>query len=160
MDNKIFNNTEIDLTGAANQMVQEWAVIVMSRWFEALQYYGIGKTRALQWSFQKQLIKANGDVEAVIFKFLQYGRFIDMGVGRGQDLNGLVLARKYDRYRDVNGKMTWGLVSRIARKKKPWYTKTFYREVAKLADLYKAKYGEKIVSVLENQFTGTLNLNM
>ncbi|HVW97490.1 MAG TPA: hypothetical protein VHA56_16070 [Mucilaginibacter sp.] len=139
-----------------DQLAEQWAVIVVDRWMQALTRYKIGVTGRLMNSFYKELKRANGDVEAVIFKFLKYGRFEDMGVGRGTSLNERVLTRKFDRYRDAEGKWT----GHIARKKKPWYSKTFYREVAKLADLYKRDYSTKLVSAIESSLTGDLNMEV
>jgi hypothetical protein len=127
---------------------------VVERWLKALDRYGIGVSHNLQWSFQKQIVLAGGDVDRVIFKFLQYGRFVDMGVGRGQSLTEMLMARR-ERYRGVDGKMTAG----PGRKPKPWYTKTFYREVAKLSELYQAKYSEKIVTITEKALSGSITLN-
>ena len=59
---------------------EDWAVIVLDKWFNALNTYHIGVTGALQRSFTKELLKANGNVDQVIFKFLKYGRFDDMGL--------------------------------------------------------------------------------
>jgi hypothetical protein len=147
----------VDIKIDSNKLAQDWAIIVLDRWLQALDRYNIGKLDGALWrSFQQQLVKANGDVEAVIFKFLKYGRFVDMGVGRGTTLNERVLIRKFDTYRDSEGKMT----GRIARKKKPWYTKTFYREMAKLADLYKSNYANKLVSAVESSLTGNLTMNV
>lgn len=145
----------VNLNIDSAQLTDQWAVIVVDRWVQALAKYKVHVTGALVASFVKELRKANGDVEAVIFKFLKYGRFEDMGVGRGYTLNGRVLHRKFDRYRDVEGKMTG-----YFRKAKPWYTKVFYREVAKLADLYKDKYSEKMVQAIESSLTGNLNLEI
>jgi hypothetical protein len=150
--NTFGQNGPITIKSAA--MPEAWAVIVLDRWVQALQKYKIGVTGALMKSFEKEIKKANGNVDAVIFKFLNYGRFDDMGVGRGTDLNGRVLNRKFDRYRDASGHMQ----GTLARKKKPWYTKNFYREVAKLRGLYQQEYGEQLLQIMESRLSGTINL--
>lgn len=145
-------NKPVDIKLNTEKMVEDWAVIVLDKWFKALSTYNIGVTGSLMRSFSKQLESANGDVDAVIFKFLNYGRFDDMGVGRGQSLNGLVENRKFDRYRDAEGKMA----GKLSRKKKPWYTKTFYREVAKLTAIYQEQGSDQLLQIMEN----ALNLNI
>lgn len=138
-----------------SRLPEAWAIIVLDKWQQALAKYRVGVTHDLERSFVKELQKANGDVEAVIFKFLKYGRFPDMGVGRGLDLNGRVLNRRFDRYRNTEGRME----GRLARRKKPWYTKTFYKEVAKLKALYQQEYGAQLLQVMESRLSGTINLN-
>ncbi|MGY0037626.1 hypothetical protein [Pedobacter sp. NJ-S-72] len=125
-------NLNIDIS----QKIDRFALIVIDRWHQALKQYNIGVTGALMNSFIKEIKKNNGDVEAVIFKFLKYGRFDDMGVGKGVSLNDRVLNRKFDKYRNTSGKT----VGSLGRKKKPWYTKTFYREVANFKAFYQKKY--------------------
>ena len=136
------------------QIAESWALIVMEKWVKALDKYHIGITHDLQRSFTKELMKAGGDVEKVIFKFLKYGRFPDMGVGSGWDLNGLVMHRRFDRYRDTEGRMTGA----APRRKKPWYSKTFFREVAKLKAIYQEEYGQQLINVFESALTGSMNL--
>ncbi len=143
-------NEQINLRG----MYDKYAFIVIDRWVQALKRHNIGVTGQLMNSFTKELKRSGGNVEAVIFKFSKYGRFPDMGVGNGTSLNERVLNRKFDKYRNSSGKSTGGL----KRRKKPWYTKTLYREVAKLSDLLRREYGEQIVSLMEKNFGETITL--
>ncbi|MBS7565167.1 hypothetical protein KHS38_12200 [Mucilaginibacter sp. Bleaf8] len=145
---------ETTLNLSNEELAQKWAEIVVDRWMQALQKQRIGATGELQRSFLKELHKAGGDVDKVIFRFYKYGRFPDMGVGRGMSLNGRVLNRRFDRYTDMNGRTA----GRQARRKKPWYTKTFYREVAKFRDLYQRQYGQQIAGLLESGLTDSITL--
>ena len=99
-------NHPVNLAVSNEALADRWSMIVMEKWVKALVKYKVGITHDLQNSFTKELIKANGNVDQVIFKFLKYGRFPDMGVGSGWDLNGLVEHRRFDRYRDTEGRMT------------------------------------------------------
>lgn len=146
----------IDIKVNPAPMLEKYAIIVIDRWVQALKRYNVGVTGALMESFIKELRKSNGDVDAVIFKFLKYGRFDDMGVGSGVSINGRVLNRRFDRYRDSDGKMQ----GHLARKKKPWYSKTLYREIAKLSDLLQKEYGQQVAGIIENSLSGALNLNI
>lgn len=145
---------DIDLTPDLSGLEWQWAVIVVDRWMQALQKNRIGVTHELQRSFEKELRKAGGNVDAVIFKFLKYGRFPDMGVGAGVSIGERVLNRQFDRYRDSSGRTT----GHMTRQKKQWYTKTFYREVAKFRDLYQNEYAQQVAGMLESGMNHTLNL--
>jgi hypothetical protein len=147
-------NQQINLQVNNELLSTKWAMFVMEKWVKALVKYKVGVTHDLQRSFEKELIKSNGNVDRVIFKFLKYGRFPDMGVGSGWDLNGLVEHRRFDRYRDTRGTMT----ESAPRRKKPWYSKTFFKEVAKLKAIYQEEYGQQLINVLESALTGTMNL--
>lgn len=140
---------------STEELANRWAHIVVDRWMAAIKRYKIGVTGELQRSFEKELKKANGDVDQVIFKFLVRGRFSDMGVGRGVSIGERVLQRRFDQYRGVDGRAQ----NRQARRKKPWYTKTFYREVAKFRDLYQAQYGQQIAGLLESGLNDTITLH-
>lgn len=145
----------IEINVDVSQMLEKYQTIVIEKWSAALIKYGVEATGALMASFIKELQKSGGNVDAVIFKFLKYGRFPDMGVGRGASLNERVLNRKFDRYRNASGKMVGGL----SRKKKPWYSKTLYKEVARLSELLTGEYGTQIIKIIEGGLTGSLTLN-
>lgn len=93
-------------------MVQAWAEITIDRWRKRMQALDVGDTGALLKSFEAHVTAdANGDPAKVTFAFLYYGRFVDMGIGRGY------------------------------RQAKPWYSPTFRIEVAKLGRFLAEKYG-------------------
>ena len=103
------------------QMAQQWADIVIERWQKRMAALDIGDTGELLRSFQAQVASdSNGDPSKITFTFLYYGRFPDMGVGRGVTLADVPDER---------------------RKPKPWYSKTFLGEVVKLGRFMAAKYG-------------------
>lgn len=102
--------------------VEEWAEIVVKIWEEKMIQLGISNTFQLANSFAFHVISnSGGDVQKIQFAFNYYGMFVDMGVGRGLKLS--------DR------------VNTSLRKPKPWYTKTFMREVKKLGYIIAEKYG-------------------
>jgi len=105
------------------EMVQKWAEIVIERWKVRMAALGVGDTGELLKSFEAQVVMdSNGDPAKITFTFLYYGRFTDMGVGRGVTLSDVP---------DVTGN----------RQVKPWYSKTFLNEVIKLGRMMATKYG-------------------
>lgn len=103
------------------EMVQRWAEIVIERWQARMEALEVGSTGELMRSFHAQVTNdANGDPTKVTFAFLYYGRFPDMGVGRGITLSD---------------------VPAPGRPVKPWYSQVFLGEVVKLGRMLAAKYG-------------------
>lgn len=109
-------------------MAQEWADITIERWIKKTSRMKIGSTGALVRSFASSIqADARGDVQKITFTFLYYGIFVNMGVGRGTNLQQV------------------GTTNRI---KKPWYSSVVRREVYKLGELMIERYGSKVLSAL------------
>jgi len=105
------------------EIAQSWAEITIDRWKKRMAALGVGSTGELLKSFTAHVTSdAQGDPAKITFAFLYYGRFPDMGVGRG-----VKLADTPDR----TGR----------RRIKPWYSETFRIEVAKLGRMMAARYG-------------------
>lgn len=116
-----------------NLTVQAWADIVIRIWLDKIEQLRINYTYQLADSFVNHIIShANGNVQKIEFAFNYYGKFVDMGVGKGVTLE------------DVRSGDT-------SRKPKPWYSRTFYAEVQKLARLMAEKYARKgVLTIIEN----------
>ncbi|MNT48741.1 hypothetical protein D3C72_1855380 [compost metagenome] len=100
------------------------------------RYMIIGDDR-LYHSFATELQSNGGDVERVLIKFNNYGRFVDMGVGRGVPL-GSRKALGDDAYSRSRGES--GRLHHMARKAKPWYSKTKRREIGKLRRILEIRF--------------------
>lgn len=108
-------------TQSKYDMVLRWAEIVIERWQARMEALDVGDTGTLLRSFRAQVEHdANNDPTKVTFTFLLYGRFPDMGVGRGVS------------FKDVPSP---------GRPVKPWYSKTFLAEVLKLGRMTATRYG-------------------
>lgn len=98
--------------------VKAWADIVLREWDKKAAALGISDTRTLVSSFRNHVEwHAGGDLQKVAFMFEYYGKFVDMGVGGRINLD--------NRDTLISAGMT-------SRRPKPWFTDTFYKEVAKL----------------------------
>ena len=116
-----------------NLTVQAWADIVIQIWLQKIEQMKINYSYQLADSFVNHVIShANGNVQKIEFAFNYYGKFVDMGVGKGVSLE------------DVGHAYT-------TRKPKPWYSRSFYAEVQKLGRLMAEKYARKgVMAIIEN----------
>lgn len=116
------------------EILKEWADIVIQRWLSKINQLKVIDTTELLRSFTSQIYTdSKGDPVKVVFAFLYYGIFPDMGVGRGV------------KYEDV---------PTSNRQAKPWYSNQFHREVIKLGYLMAERYGEKAmeaISIIESK---------
>jgi len=122
------DNTNLKITAEA------FARIVIERWERRIIKLGINSTGNLLKSFSMYVNgQANGNIDYIEFTYAFYGRFVDMGVGRGV---------KYEK------------VEYSRRKPQPWYSKIFYHELIQLrrilVEKYQAKAAEAIISVLQD----------
>ena len=115
------------------EMAERWADIVIERWIRKIQSLNIGSTGALLKSLEAQVaVDANGDPQKITFLYLYYGIFTDMGVGKNVKLG-----------REKGN-----------RKKKPWYSSTFLKEVNALGRLMAERYGYEAASIPIKAFEG------
>lgn len=111
------NNTNIKLT------VEAWADIVIKEWLNKISLLDIKDTNELYNSFSQHIVAgANGDVQRIDFAFLYYGKFSDMGVGKG-----VTIGQHVDSGRTPN----------------KWYSPVLTYQVNKLRELLVAKYAHK-----------------
>jgi len=124
-----------------DQVINNWAIITVDKFQEALVRMDVGEVDGtLMRSFKTEVQAKGGDAFAVIIRFLNYGRFVDMGVGRGQPLGFKnVQLIGGNRYGKTNNK----------RQPKKWYSKTKTREVAVLRFLMARNFSILAVKGLE-----------
>jgi hypothetical protein len=135
-----------------DQAVSAWANVAIERFKEALKKEGIEEySHELLNSLAAELARSGGDIEQVIFKFKGYGRFVDMGVGRGVPIGGRG-TDAFKKKRNNDGKL-----KAYGRIKKPWYSKTKTREVSILRQILVTQYGVRTLAELENGLTFTNN---
>ena len=92
-------------------------------------------------SFKYKVIAASrGNVDRIEFAFNYYGKFLDMGVGKGTKLGDHPVSRGS---RVLADKML-GQV----RKPKKWYSRTFYGEAQRLFEILQKEYGRKAQVVI------------
>ena len=115
------------------EMAERWADIVIERWIRKIQSLNIGSTGELLKSLEAQVaVDAKGDPQKITFLYLYYGIFTDRGVGKNVKLGS----------------------EKGNRKKKPWYSSTFLKEVNALGRLMAERYGYEAASIPIKAFEG------
>lgn len=133
------------------EMLDRWVEITIDQLHQALDHYEIGKLDGRLWhSIVGHVLKTGEEPRGVVIKFMQYGRFVDMGVGRGVPIGKRGTAA-FGKYRDYNGTSKLQVYNRQA---KPWYSKTKSREIFKLRELLAANLVDKVISETEMAFGG------
>jgi hypothetical protein len=119
-------NTEVEI----KKTISEWAEITIERLQKQIRNKKIGATGSLNNSLIYKLKSLAGTgVSSVNLEFNYYGKFLDMGVGRGQKIEGVKSNR--DMYALIGG----------GRKPKKWFSKTAYGEQIALGKILSNKYG-------------------
>ena len=105
------------------ETLEAWANIVIERWETKISALNVIDTGELLRSLDAHVtLDANGNGEKITFFYAYYGRFVELGVGKG---------------------IKAGMES--SRVKKPWYTKVFFGQVNRLSEIMAEKYGEQAV---------------
>ncbi len=114
-----------------SQTIEAWAAYVIERWQLEIVRLGINSTGQLLRSFTSTITtQSGGNVDKIIFAYEYYGKFVDMGVGRG---------------------VTIAEVAQSGRKPKPFQGKVFFSQVKKLAEILKEKYqNEAALTIVES----------
>lgn len=88
-----------------------------------------------------------GSVDRVMIQFLQYGRYVDMGVGRGVS--------------DTDRKVTRLLrEGSPGRRRKPWYSKRKSYEIKRLREVLAKMHVTIPVDAIENALSFSVNLSV
>ena len=138
------------------ETVRAWADIVEIIWRDKINKLKIGiDTDILGDSISHKIEVYAGDIPREIdFSFNYYGKFVDMGVGKGTrigDVNENKVSRRLEGKHQGN-----------YRRAKPWYASTMYAERMKLVELLAEKYAQRAsITIVENiadnalRWTGT-----
>lgn len=138
------------------EAVQRWLDIAIERYRFYIDKYNVGFTQSLWNSFTESIIRGSGgDISKLEISFLYYGRFVDMGVGRGyyKGSRKQLGDHKYFKYRNVTGQ-TNKVVSRKARK---WYSKTTSFEIMRLSQILSEQFGLNVDHLAKNSLS---NINV
>lgn len=138
-------------------VLEEWAENVIRRWVKEMEDQGVTDARELESSFAKKVINASGgDQTKIVFMYLDYLRYLDLGVGRGE---------KYTRIKHnptfYSGEL-YPATSGYRWKVKPWFLPVLKQRVYSLSRILERKYGEyaqlMIISRLSPEELGVTEL--
>ena len=130
------DNTNLNIT------VDAWADIVIENWLDRIAKLKIGYYFQLENELAVAVQSNPGGLPTKVeFSFPYYGKFVDMGVGKGVKLEDVKSGAKD--YRAGEGGHR--------RRPKKWYSKVFYSEVQKLTRILAEKYGRLgALAIVEN----------
>ena len=126
------------------ETVRAWADIVEIIWRDKIIKLKLMDTYSLGDSITHKIgVTASNVPREIDFAFNYYGKFVDMGVGKGTKI-GDVSENKISRR--LEGKKHGNL-----RRAKPWYASTMYAERMKLVELLAEKYAHRAsITIIEN----------
>ena len=128
------------------EIADKWAFFTISIWKEKLVKYRVGKPGdPLSSSFIKSIVSTpDGELVKINFAFKYYGKFVDMGVGKGTSIGGVTENKTSRR---LEGRKIGN-----RRRAKKWYSKTFYAEVATLKEIMAREWAHKGALVIKDSF--------
>lgn len=129
------------------KLVYDWARYANADLAKMIDKKRIGKTLALLNSRRFNVV-ANGEVpDKVVFDFLIRGKFVDMGVGRGQKLG------------DVKGnQVVYKETGVRGRKPKKWFSKVIFPEANTLAKLLAEQFGIISQNMINESIDSTIKM--
>ena len=125
------------------EIAQAWAQITVKLWRKNLNRLKVGQHSSgdLYRSFQFKVIAGTGgNVDRIEFAFKYYGKFLDMGVGKGTRLGDRPVSRGS---RKLSEKFLG-----MGRVPKKWYSRTFYGEAQRLFEILQKEYGRRAQVVI------------
>lgn len=138
------------------RLVDDWARYAIQKFQRSLDRKKIGVTHALFNSFKRELAMNGGDVGAVLIKFAMYGRFRDMGVGRGMK----AYERKSNRANLIAAKSYGANVTYSRRQAKRWYPKVKVHETMRLRELLIRDLGDNIRQWIAEEWSGDVEMRV
>lgn len=133
----VTNNDYLGHDQSRAKLMHVWSANVIKRWIQEIEAQEISRPDKLISSLRKRVYNAaGGDQTKIVFTLLNYGRFVDLGVGRGEKYN----RRKHDpvfwsgqKYPETPG---------FKYQVKPWMLPVFKQRVYSLAAILERKYNE------------------
>jgi hypothetical protein len=126
--------------------LEKWLDFTLANLRERVRQLKIQDTGHLLASIEGQLVAdAGGNVERLTIAYAIYGKFVDMGVGRGMGAGVRKVNSDYARIRDERGQLY-----KFSRKARPWASKEIGRQSRRLSELLSEFYGRTIVANIED----------
>lgn len=137
------------------ELATKWLDFTVSNFIDNVRRLRIQDTGALMASFRKQVVgSAEGQLQLRL-SYALYGKFVDMGVGRGYGAGVRRSDDGYDRLRNGRGQLR-----RKKRKARKWYAKELAHQTKRLAELMSELHGTILIAtVAEALPTETMEIN-
>jgi hypothetical protein len=122
-------------------VAKKWLDITITRFIDNMRRLRIQDTGALMASFKQQVVgSAEGRLQLTL-SYALYGKFVDMGVGRGMGAGVKKGDDGYDRIRKTRGQLR-----RHARQPRNWYSREMGYQTKRLAELMLDLYGTVLLT--------------
>lgn len=125
-------------------IIEQWARYTANDLMKSMKKRGIGYSNALYNSIRHKIINEVSGNFSVQHSFNYYGKFVDMGVGRGQKLS------------EVKGNADVRGITGSGRRPKKWLSKTYYGEVSTLTEILQKHGVESAKSLIIQELQKTL----
>ena len=137
------------------ELATTWLDFTVDNFVDNMRRLRIRDTGALMASFRKQVIgSAEGPLQLRL-SYALYGKFIDLGVGRGYGAGVRKGDDGYERLRNGRGQLR-----RRERKARQWYAKELAHQTKRLAELMSELHGTILIAtVAEALPTETVEIN-
>lgn len=128
------------------QVINEWMRRSIEYFQNAMDRSGVkSQAKVLYNSLLATAIKnSDGDLKVAIIRFNYYGRYVDMGVGKGVPIGGQKEKTDFLKYRNEKGQL-----HKYKRKPKKWYSRTLAGRVKTLSELLAEQFGIEVIHILE-----------
>lgn len=129
-------------TLSPRELAVKWLDITIERFVANMRRLRIEHTGALLASFRKEVIgSAGADQLRLRLSYALYGKFVDMGVGRGMAAGVRKGDDGYDRVRNTRGQLR-----RHQRQARPWYSTEMAHQTHRLSELLLDLYGQVLIT--------------
>lgn len=131
-------------------VAKKWLDITITDFIDNMRKLRISDTGALMASFKQQVVaSAEGRLQLTL-SYALYGKFVDMGVGRGMGAGVKKVDDGYDRIRKNRGQLR-----RHTRKPRNWYSREMSYQTKRLSELMLDLYGQVLITTATDLPTGT-----
>lgn len=132
------------MTDARRAYLEAWKQKMVQIWADRMDMLGVHDTGALRSSLTEGTLSMDDSSAQMMFKYLQYGIYVDLGVGNGyRHGNGgdLFFLDEIYRYEHKLGE---------PRKRKPWFNNSWYLSVQVLKEKMAHLIGEDFAGMFDN----------
>lgn len=127
-------------------VIEAWSRIAVEKFQAKINKFSIGQTNNLA-----QSIKYIRHPDKVTFTFNKYGRFVDMGVGKGVTVGGVKEGRS------VHAK---ALGQKNSRRAKKWYSPTLRHQIIRLTEIMASELGRGAANMIKENLSIPLVIEM
>lgn len=138
------------------QLVNDWARWTIWALQGQIAKRGIKGSGALMRSFTHRLVyDTNGMPARVTIGFYYYGKFVDMGVGKGVKISDV--KGNAEKWRALTTSERKGSRPRMPKK---WYSKEMYYQYQRAAELLARKYAIEVPARFEYTLSERITMNL